>query len=236
MIRYILFFAYIVFVCVFGLPVLLIAVLTHRGSSRAPGAVQWAVNVPMRFFYRIFGAQIEKSGEENKPEGAALYVCNHQGLLDIFMALTEVSPLCSIVAKKETESLPVVSWWMKSFDCVFIDRGNPREGLKAINRAAEILESGRSVFIFPEGTRSRGPEMAEFKHGAFKAAIKAGVPIVPIALDGTYKCYDLDHKIHPGKVKFALLPPISAEGKNTKEISAEVQGLIQAKLDEFRKE
>ena len=92
--------------------------------------------------------------------------------------------------------------------------------------------------IFPEGTRSKGPVMNEFKPGALRAAIKAGTPIVPYAIDGSYKLYDQTRRVTKGKVKLSILPPVDpkALGMKHAELSQYVQSLIQAELDRMRAE
>ena len=238
MFRIIIFLVYAALLLILSLPFALLteAFNKHDLSKPAPRTMQWVADYPIRLALRLCGVKIDRSGEENLLDTPALYVGNHQGLADIFIAISWLGPLKSILAKKEASKIPVVRLWMKTFDCIFIDRSNPREGLKAINRAAELLESGRSVVIFPEGTRSRGPEMGEFKSGAFKAAIKAGVPVVPFAIDDSYSRYDADHRVHPGTVKLKILPAVEVQGKKTQEIADEVKDIIQAQLNEFRKD
>ena len=86
--------------------------------------------------------------------------------------------------------MPVVRTWMTLFDCVFIDRDNARQSVMALQRAAEMIQQGKSVIVFPEGTRSKGDRMGEFKAGAFMMAFRAKCPIVPVAIDGSYKAME----------------------------------------------
>ena len=238
MIRIILFLLFAAVLLIISIPFALLTKLfyKHDYSSPCPAVARWIAKYPVRWALWICGVKIDRGGEENILDSPALYVGNHQGMADIFIAISWLGPLKSIMAKKEASKIPLVSLWMKNFDCIFIDRTNPREGVKAINQAETLLSNGRSVIIFPEGTRSRGPEMGEFKAGAFKAAIKAGVPIVPFAIDDSYQRYDQDHHIHPGTVKLKILPPVDTTEKKSKELSDEVKDIIQAQLNEFRKD
>lgn len=238
MIRIVIFLLYAVILMILSLPFALLTELfnKHDPGKPAPKTVQWIANHPIPFALKICGTKIDRSGDENILDGPALYVGNHQGMADIFIAISFLGPLKSIMAKKEAAKVPIVHLWMKSFDCIFIDRANPREGLKAIMKAEMLLANGKSVVIFPEGHRSRGPEMGEFKHGAFKAAIKTGVPIVPFAIDDSYQRYDQDHRIHPGTVKLKILPAVDPTGKKSQELADEVKNIIQTQLDEFRKD
>ena len=101
---------------------------------------------------------------------------------------------------------------MKQIKCVFIDRKSIRESMKSINEAAEI---------FPEGTRSKGPKIGEFKKGSLKLALKAQVPIVPIAIDGSYKLREGNKysMIKSAKVKVTICKPIYTEKLSKEELS-----------------
>lgn len=131
--------------------------------------------------------KIEVIGKENLIEGTCLYVANHQSMLDVPLIMANVNNTVAAISKKELGKVPVVSYWMKEIGCVYIDRENGREGLKAILKGIEHLENGRSMLIFPEGTRNRGGLTAEFKKGSLKLATKSNVPVIPITVDGTYK-------------------------------------------------
>ncbi len=82
-----------------------------------------------------------------------------------------------------------------------------------MKEAAALLEQGKSVIVFPEGTRSKGERMGEFKPGAFKMAFSAKAPIVPVAVDGSYKIMEANHNLmKPGHVNLTILPPIETAG------------------------
>jgi len=108
-------------------------------------------------------------------------------MLDIPVIMMNIKDTAGAVAKIEMKKVPVISYWMKELGCVFLDRENGREGLKAILQAIEIIKSGRSMLIFPEGTRNRDKGVGDFKKGSLKLAVKANVPVIPITVNGTYK-------------------------------------------------
>lgn len=239
MIRTIVWLIYVVIVCIINVPYVLY--WKFKGGKK-PGdryqAPQNVVNTFVPSVYKLGGMVLHKKGEENIIEDRpALYVGNHQGDFDIFIIAKELGSLKSIVAKKESGKVPVVKNYMEYADCIFMDRGNPRQTLQSINRAQELLESGRSVVIFPEGTRSRGPEMNEFKAGALRCALRAGVPIVPFAIDGTYKVYEQQKYLKKADVNLSILPAVETAGmekERTKTISAEIQQMIQDELYNMR--
>jgi 1-acyl-sn-glycerol-3-phosphate acyltransferase len=90
------------------------------------------------------------------------------------------------VAKKEMETWPFFGIWMRYGQCVFLDRKNPREGMKNMKEAVKKIQDGYSTVIFPEGTRSEDGSIGEFKKGSFKLASDPMVKIVPITVKGTF--------------------------------------------------
>lgn len=126
--------------------------------------------------------------------------------------MVSVVPLpMGFVAKQELRRLPVISRWMDLIECSYIDRKDIRQSLRAIQQAQKSLESGQSMVIFPEGTRSKGREIGAFKPGSLKLAQKAGVPILPVAIDGSYHLYEERGRISATTVKVTIMPLIPAE-------------------------
>ncbi len=104
-------------------------------------------------------------------------------------------------------------------NCVFMDRSNPRAGLKAIQEGVAHLKEGYSQVIFPEGSRSRGEQMGEFKPGSFKLATKARVPIVPVTINGSYNIMESHGwTIKPAVVEVSISQPIPTAGLTKEEI------------------
>ncbi|MFN7130433.1 MAG: lysophospholipid acyltransferase family protein, partial [Myxococcales bacterium] len=122
----------------------------------------------------------------NKP---AVYVCNHQGIMDVPAAFVALPTNFRFVAKKSLKHLPGIGWYMQVAGYVFVDRGNRRAAVESLEVAARKIAQGVSVVVFPEGTRTRDGRILPFKKGPFVLAMKAGVPIVPVALEGSYKIY-----------------------------------------------
>ena len=88
-------------------------------------------------------------------------------------------------AKKEMEKIPCLSHWMRFINCLFLERKNIKAGLATINEGTKLLKDGFSIAIFPEGTRSQDENPHEFKEGSLRPALKAGVPVIPMAISGT---------------------------------------------------
>ena len=193
-------------------------------------AKQWAFSLVRRA-----GVTVETTGQEKIPsEGAVLFVSNHQGNFDIPILLGYIDKPKAFIAKIELLKVPMISSWMTHLKCVFLDRSDIRQSLRVINQAAEYLKEGRSMVIFPEGTRSKGEKTGEFKPGSLKLAVKAGVPIVPIAISGSYKIMEENgFIIKPAHVKvtvFDTIPTQRLTKEQADELSEKVKGIIEQGL------
>lgn len=158
----------------------------------------------------LSGVRLQVEGKENLlKDQAVLYVGNHRGFFDIVTSYTQLPGPTGYVAKKEINKVPFLRVWMRYINCLFLDRENIKEGMKTILAGIEQLKGGISVFIFPEGTRSRDGKLQEFKEGALKMASKAKVPIIPVAFFGTSRILeDQFPRIHKGTVTIRFGTPI----------------------------
>lgn len=156
------------------------------------------------------GIRMTVNGKENLPEGTCVFIANHQGYFDIPALIAAVDRPVGYIAKKEILKHKYISYWMKKIHCVFIDRDNVKESVKAINQGVEYLKSGFNMAIFPEGTRSKGGPVGEFKKGSMKLATKSGVNIVPVAINGTYKAREANrfNAIKPADITVTICKPI----------------------------
>lgn len=181
---------------------------------------------------RISGADLRITGTENIPlDEPVLYVSNHQGNMDIPILYSTAPQTMAFVAKKEMEKIPLLGYWMKERGCVFINRDNARSSLKAINQAIESLKSGHSIAVFPEGTRSKGPEIGDFKSGSFRIAIKSGVKVIPVTIKDSYKLIGKQGKNTPAKVSVHYSDPIdSRDFKDTNKLATAVLTQIEKHL------
>lgn len=146
--------------------------------------------------------RMEVTGRENiPPTGGLIIAANHSSNLDPVVVGCALDRKISYLAKEELFKIPVVSWICRHLEAFPIKRGAGDRG--AIRESLKILKSGRLFGIFPEGTRSKTGHLQEGKPGAAMIALKAGVPIVPMALIGTSK--------FPGKIKVVIGKPMSLE-------------------------
>ena len=174
-----------------------------------------------RGILKVTGVTLTVEGLENIPkEGPCVFVGNHRSYYDCPILLTALDAPHGILAKEELEKIPLLNRWMKLLGCVFVKRDDIRASVKALNDATAIVESGRSFVIFPEGTRYKGEEggAGEFKAGAFRIAIKTGVPVVPVAISGARGLFE-GHGLRatPGDIRVRILPAIQTAGMSKAE-------------------
>ncbi|WBW95165.1 lysophospholipid acyltransferase family protein [Oceanirhabdus sp. W0125-5] len=186
---------------------------------------KWAKN-----HVKVSGAKINVFGEENIPEDIpVVFISNHQGNFDIALFMSYINKPKGYIAKVEMKKVPLIRTWMEFMNCVFMDRSNIRKSAQAIIEGIKILKGGHSLVIFPEGTRSKGGDVGEFKAGSFKLATKAKVPIVPVTIDGSYKLMEQNkNKIKPAEVNLYIHPMIE-----TKDLSKEEQNELPEKVKQI---
>jgi len=130
--------------------------------------------------------RLHVEGRENIPEGKpVLYIANHLSIFDIVMTYPYFKGTTGYVAKKELKKIPLLNFWMELIECEFLDRSSLKAGLKMITNSIDKVNDGISIAIFPEGTRSKTGEMAEFKGGSFKIATRTKCPIIPVRIQNT---------------------------------------------------
>ncbi len=189
---------------------------------------------------KLAGASMEVTGKENIPEGPVVFAANHQGYADIPLLLTQLDKPNPLIAKKELEKVPLLRDWMTELNCIFIDRDNARQAMDSLKKANELLSEGYSVCIFPEGTRSKGGEIKDFKGGTIRLATRAKVPIVPCCIEGTYNMLEANKgfKITPAKLQLHILPAIETADLSREEIKAldeRLRSVIKEKRDSLMK-
>ncbi|PEJ29155.1 1-acyl-sn-glycerol-3-phosphate acyltransferase [Bacillus pseudomycoides] len=184
---------------------------------------------------RVAGSTVQVNGIENVPKDKpVLVVSNHQSDMDIPVLLGYLNKPIGFVSKAEIKKFPIVPTWMELMNCVFMDRSNRRQSLQAIKDGIELLKNGHSIVIFPEGTRSKAGEMGEFKAGSFHLAVKAGVAILPVTVDGTYKMFEANgNRMKPAHATVTISKPITPEqyaSMDIKELTQHTKDIIAAQL------
>lgn len=186
---------------------------------------------------KIAGVKVTVHGLENIPKDKnVLYIGNHQGNFDIPIYMSQIPGLKGFVSKIEVKKIPGVRTWMEYMYCVFMDRSSLRKSSEAIIEGIKILKSGHSLVIFPEGTRSKGDKMGEFKAGSFKLATKSKVPIIPVTMSGSYKIMENNKRkwiVKPTTVDLYIHPAIETSNLTKEEqdaLTSKVYEIIKSKL------
>lgn len=225
---------YIVFA---GIPAILIALIT-----RSPSVLYMTGLGGIRLGFWLSGIRSVVEGTKYlQRERSAVYCVNHSSNIEppvVFEALSPLFPNLRILYKAELRKLPIL---VQAFDIagfVPLERGNREQSLPAIERAARALREGASFMIYPEGTRSRTGELLPFKKGGFIMAIKAGAPVVPVAIDGARAAMKKGSLIiRPVTVRLRFGPPVETAGMTMQDrdrVIAAVRHNIQTMLNGLR--
>ncbi|MDX2236769.1 MAG: lysophospholipid acyltransferase family protein [Hyphomonadaceae bacterium] len=174
----------------------------------------------------LCGIRVEIVGLEKIPEGACLMAMKHHSMLDTLLPFLLLEKP-SIVLKRELLSMPIFGWYTQRVGCIAIDRGAHASALKGLLRAArDVAARGRSIVIFPEGTRQAVGAPPDYKPGVAALYRDLAAPCVPVALD-TGRCWPAHGVMRrPGRVTIQILDPI-APGLSRGDFMAELETRIE---------
>jgi len=179
------------------------------------GAMQhWCARWWCRLIAWTIFARIRVRGKENvRPDRNYVYMANHASLIDIPALFAYLPFQFRIMAKKELFYVPFMGWHLWTAGNFPVDRSDPRKTARSLRGVVEGIKAGKSLAVFPEGTRSPDGHLQEFRAGAFKIALRAGVPIVPVAIRGTHALLP-KHSLapRPGRVEVIIGQPIETAG------------------------
>jgi 1-acyl-sn-glycerol-3-phosphate acyltransferase len=167
------------------------------------------------------GAKVQVEGLDriniSKPQ---VYVVNHLSAFDIPVLYTHLPFQFRILAKKELFRYPFMGWHLRRSGQIPVVLENPKASVRSLNLAVAAIRKGNSLVIFPEGGRSPNGQLQSFMGGAFYAAVKAQVNVVPIVLIGTYEMLKMNsYHIKPGPIQMVVGSPISTVGMSTRDIA-----------------
>jgi 1-acyl-sn-glycerol-3-phosphate acyltransferase len=184
---------------------------------------------------KIAGVRMQVTGLEHlDPKRPCIYMCNHLGSFDIFALLACLPVQFRWLAKAELFRIPILGWGMSAAGYISLDRSQRRSAYESMEIAARKIREGVSVVIFPEGTRSFDGTMLPFMNGGFNLAIRAGVPIVPIAIHGTWEIMPRTTKrVKKGNIRIVIDQPIETKDctmKDRRRLMEETERRIRAHL------
>ena len=178
--------------------------------------------------------KLQVEGRDQVPIGQAfVYMSNHQSHVDIpVLYATVPARTLRMVAKTELFRIPVWGQALRAGGFVEVDRANHAQAVASIDRAKEALRDGVSIWIAPEGSRSRTGTLGPLKKGGFHLAVGTGTPIVPVAISGTRDVLPpgTRHMQHDRPVKVVIGAPIPVEGRSIPELMADVEAFLRANV------
>jgi 1-acyl-sn-glycerol-3-phosphate acyltransferase len=176
------------------------------------------------------GVSVELSGLERlEPGKTYIFVSNHQSIYDIPVVFASLPYQLRIIAKESLGHFPFLGWHLRRTGHLLVDRRNPdRSGI--LKRWKALVGQGLSLIIFPEGTRSRDGRVGIFKAGSFLLAIEAGLPVVPLSVDGTRRVMRKGQLMTcPGHATLVVHSPIETTGLgvgDARELASRVRGIV----------
>jgi 1-acyl-sn-glycerol-3-phosphate acyltransferase len=193
-----------------------------------------AVDERARWFGRrvieLLDVQLTASGADNVPGGRAyVYMSNHQSHLDIPMLYATLpSPTIRMLGKKELFEIPLWGRGLRAAEFIEVDRSNHVAAMRSIEDAARLVRDGVSIYLAPEGTRSRDGRIGTLKKGGFHLAAGTGAPIVPVAIRGTIDILPRGGKVMQSgrNVAVTIGAPIAVEGRDLDGLMTEVRDFL----------
>lgn len=201
----------------FGSVALLVSLFDKTGYSEHWLAQRWA-----RCLTVIAGSPVTVvGGEVLEQHPVAVYAANHLSYMDTPVLFGKLPFQFRILAKHELWKLPFVGWYLNRSGQIPVNLDDPRASAKSLKAGVKALKAGMPLFVFPEGGRAVDGHLQPFKSGPAFMAIKAQVPLVPIALVGTHELFPMHtYYFRPRPVKIIVGKPISTEGMITREADA----------------
>jgi 1-acyl-sn-glycerol-3-phosphate acyltransferase len=219
-----------VYTIVLGTLSILSSVIDPGGDLGHKCARAWAW-----LLLRTTGVRIEVRGVEHLAHsGSSVFAANHQSIYDIPIVFTSIPRQLRIVAKDSLGRFPFLGWHLRRTGHLLVDRRNPGAGI--LKKMSRLIGGGRSLIVFPEGTRSADGAVARFKGGIFLLAIEAGLPIVPVSIARSrFVMWKGRLTTRPGDVTVTIHPPIATAGltrEDARELAERVRGIVRREVDE----
>lgn len=223
---------FLIATCFLGTLALIASLFAKTGRTQHRIAQVWA-----RTCLLISGARLTVRGGENLGKSpVAVYAANHTSYMDTPVIFASLPFQFRILAKKELWSMPFIGWYLNRSGQLPVDMESSRATLSSLSAGVKALRAGMPLFVFPEGSRTPDGELKTFLAGAAFLAIRAQVPVVPIALSGVYDLLPI-HTRHffPCEMTMTVGEPISTEGLTprqtdelTERLRASIAGMLEA--------
>jgi 1-acyl-sn-glycerol-3-phosphate acyltransferase len=218
---------------VFGSVSVIVSLFDSTGDLQIRVARAWAKSLLL-----VSGVSVEVQGLENiDPSGSYVFASNHLSYMDTPVVLAHIPMQFRFLAKRGLFKIPLLGTHLGQAGHIPVPRDDPRASIKTMQTAAEVMQNRKvSLLIFPEGGRSHDGRLQPFKEGAAYIAIRAGAPLVPVAIVGTEKVLPFGSGTpRPGKVLLKVMRPLQTQGRTLKqrhELTTEARTLIAAAIEE----
>jgi 1-acyl-sn-glycerol-3-phosphate acyltransferase len=208
--------------------------MTLALAFRSQRSLYFLGHTGVRLALALSGIGFKVAGAEHLPlDRAAVYCSNHQSNVDPPVLFEALHPRMHILYKAEIDRIPLLARAFRVGGFIPIDRRHKEAAMRAIDQGAAALRSGQSFLIFPEGTRSRTGELLPFKKGGFLMAMKAGAPIVPIAVQGGQAAMRRGSwRLQPATLTIRVGEPVETAGRTNdrvdlvQEVRRRIEGLL----------
>jgi len=212
-----------------------VATLATLSSLVDARRIHTVMRMAGKLMVTVAGIRLRVSGLENlPPDGRFLLVCNHINMFDPMIVYAVIPRYIIAIEKAAHFKWPLYGTMIRHWGNLPVDRRNPALSRESLNRAAELLQAGTPVFIFPEGTRARSGKLGAFHKGGFRVALDARVPLIPVVFRGADRIYrEGTYEVHAGSEEVVILPPFSLDGYGPDDeawLAEDVRAVIEASL------
>ena len=202
------------------------------GGLDRRAAAELGVQLASRACLELAGVRIGLQGGEHLDVRPAVFLFNHQSWLDVAVMARLLRRDYTGFAKHELRRMPGLGRLGRALDVVFVDRGAAEAGADGLRAILDLVSRGVSVAVAPEGTRSLTPMPGPFRKGAFLAARKAGVPLVPVVIRNTGRLMPRGAKtVHPGRIDAVVYPPIDVGRWRIAELGTRIEEIRRLYID-----
>lgn len=210
---------------------LLVSLFEKSGRVQHRIAQKWA-----RMCVWISGSRVTVRGAENLcKHPVAVYASNHTSYMDTPVVFSSLPFQFRILAKKVLWKIAFIGWYLERSGQIPIDVGNAHAALASLGAGVKALRAGMPLFVFPEGARTPDGRLQQFLSGAAFLAIRAQVPLIPLALSGVYDLLPIHtHHFYPSELTLSVGEPIETRGMTVRqidELTARLRSAIEAMLE-----
>jgi len=192
--------------------------VTRKGRLSRPLA-----NIYIKVLFAAFRVRVAQRGIERiDPKRPYVFMGNHASIADPLVVALAIPQPFHCVFKKELARIPVFGWTLLSLGQIMVDRENTEQARASIGRSISELSGNNSIVIFPEGWVSKDGHLLPLKKGGFHLAIQAGLPIVPVRIEGARQVCPPGGSghFHKGVISVQVFPPLEVSGKTEADIPA----------------